>query len=260
MIKPAFIKAQIAKAKAQRRTPPFLRRLVAQAVDTTARDHYGGAYSTKCLQISKALQTALARFGISGRLWMGAFCSVEVYNTPGQDTWGGFWGAEHHVWLVTGFNELVDLSIAELPRHPKQKRTDGIAMPAIWWNDMGAPLSVIRYLPDVVARTISFPEQSDMDDLASFENAVMARLDMMLATMDVADIRFGALLESIDQAQRLHGQGHPWLNRAIRFQDLAIPFPIWITQRTREIREAHEAGLPLPSRLSANPSLVARQT
>lgn len=30
----------------------------------------------------------------------------------------------------------------ELPRHPKQKPADGIAMPAIWWNDMGAPLTV----------------------------------------------------------------------------------------------------------------------
>lgn len=43
MIKPAFLKAQVAKAKTRRRTPPFLRRLVAQAVDATAREHYGEA-------------------------------------------------------------------------------------------------------------------------------------------------------------------------------------------------------------------------
>ncbi len=258
MIKPAFLKAQVAKAKARRRTPPFLRRLVAQAVDATARAHYGEAYSMKCLQAAKALQTALDRFGIGGRMWMGAFCSVEVYAAAGHDTWGGFWGAEHHVWFVTSFNELVDLSIAELPRHPKQKRADGIAMPAIWWNDMGAPLTVFRYLPDAVISTIRFPNQADRDDLAAFEAAVLNRLDTMLATMDMAEVAFGPLLERSDHAQQLHEQGHPWLNRAIWFQDLAIPFPTWITLRSREIREAHEAGLPPPSRLSSDPTLVAR--
>lgn len=248
MIKPAFLKAQVTKAKARRRTPTFLRRLVAQAVDATARAHYGEAYSMKCLQTAKALQTALDRFGIGGRLWMGAFCSVEVYAAAGHDTWGGFWGAEHHVWFVTSFNELVDLSIAELPRHPKQKRADGIAMPAIWWDDMGAPLTVFRYLPDAVVSTIRFPDQTDMDDLAAFDAAVM----------DVAEVAFGPLLESSDHAQQLHEQGHPWLNRAIRFQDMEIPFPPWITLRTREIREAHEAGRSLRSRLSSDPTLVAR--
>src|SRR3546814_5438821 len=66
------------------------------------------------------------------------------------------------------------------------------------------------------------------------------------------------MLENSDHAQQLHEQGHPWLNHAIRFQDLAIPFPPWITLRSREIRAAHEAGLPLPNRLSSDPTLVAR--
>tara|TARA_R110002124_G_scaffold264235_1_gene430802 strand:- start:2740 stop:3522 length:783 start_codon:yes stop_codon:yes gene_type:complete len=259
MIKPAFIKAQVAKAISQRRTPAFLRRLVAQAVDATAREHYGATYSTKCLQASKALQTALKRFGIGSRLWMGAFCSAEIYETSSHDTWGGFWGAEHHVWLVTDFCELVDLSIAELPRHPNQKHADGVAMPAIWWNDMGAPLSVIRYLPDAVVGRICFPDQRDMDDLAEFEDAVMARLEIMLATLEVPDVRFGPLLQSSSHAQILHGQGHPWLNRAIRFQELGIPFPIWINKRIREIREAHAEGRPIPRHLSSDPANVARE-
>ena len=72
--------------------------------------------------------------------------------TPGA----AFEVQEHHVCYITSFNALVAFSIPELPRHPKQKRADGTATPAIWCNDISAPLTVFRYLPDAVVSTIRF--------------------------------------------------------------------------------------------------------
>ena len=81
MIKQRFIELQVAKCRAGKRTTPFLRRLVAGTVDEVARIHYAEAYPTKCVQTSIAVQRLLGRLGIASRVWLGAFCAAEVFET-----------------------------------------------------------------------------------------------------------------------------------------------------------------------------------
>ncbi|ENM5895723.1 hypothetical protein NTH50_003915 [Vibrio mimicus] len=46
--------------------------------------------------------------------------------------WNGFWGDDHHVWLMTEFGELVDLTIKYLHLYPVTKGNNQLEMPAIW--------------------------------------------------------------------------------------------------------------------------------
>lgn len=91
---------------------------------------------------------------------------------------GRLLGQDHHIWLTTEYDELVDLSISHCHRHPRSRRTDGIPMPPLWWNDLGQWPPVIRYLPDAPVRIRLQGE--DAADLARLEREVMTALDARL--------------------------------------------------------------------------------
>ena len=80
---------------------------------------------------------------------MGATCFAEVFHEASVGGWGGFWGHDHHIWVVTELREYVDLNISLLHLHPSRSRRDGIAVPAIWWDDAAHWPPVIRYLPEL---------------------------------------------------------------------------------------------------------------
>lgn len=131
MIKSCFVKAQVANSAANWRTSTFLRRLVFSVVDEVADAHYGAHYPSKCFQASAAIRAVLDWFGIRSRLWVGTVCVAEAFEYPGYATWGGFWDQAHHLWLTTQYDELEDLSIVRVHRHPRCRRSDGIAMPSV---------------------------------------------------------------------------------------------------------------------------------
>ena len=242
MIKTSFLEAQSAKSAAQNKTTPFLRRLVASVVDRAAHEQYGAAYAMKCLQTSHAVLLLLDRLNIGGVLCEGALCAALVHEDSRADGWGGFWGANHHVWAMTQFGEIVDLSISQMHRHSRSDRTDGIPCPPMWWDDKAFALPVIRHLPDNFFKTIAFSDETGAPDLAAFESRVRRIYEETLAGETVEQIAFGPLLENIDGARSLHRQGHKWLSRAIAFQERKIPLPRWVSEREAEMVAAAKSG------------------
>jgi hypothetical protein len=166
-----------------------------------ARAHYGDAYPTKCVQTSIAVHRLLARLGIASPVWLGAFCAAEVFDSHVVG-WGGFWGDEHHAWTTTEFYELIDLSVAEMTRHPRASRTDGIAIPPLWWDDITQWPQVLRYLPDSAVEP-AFPDSSAMHDLDRFLHAVDQAFDDKLANGSVEGVRFGPMLRGADSMNDL---------------------------------------------------------
>lgn len=246
MIEPGFIKAQVAKSAANRQTSSFLRRLVFSVVDEVAVAHYGAHYPTRCLQVSAAVRTVLERFGIRSSLWVGAVCVAEVFEDAGFATRGGFWDQDHHLWLTTEYDELVDLSISQIHRHPRSQRSEGIAIPAVWWSDLGQWPPVIRYLPDAPVKIGLQGE--DVADLSSFQGKVMAALDARLATNSVQDTAFARMLCDVDGMNEATRLGDPWLTRAVVFVDGHIPFPDGIQQRERQLNRLGGGGTPTACR------------
>lgn len=253
MIKPAFLKRQSEKSLQEKRTSPFLRRLVFQVVDAAARGHYADAYPTKCFQCSAAIATLLDGFGIRSRMMAGAVCIAETSEGE-MPRWGGFWDQDHHVWLMTGFGELVDLSIGVLHRHPASSRADGHPNPPLWWTDPGVWPPIIRYLPDTEVHRLADPaERADLD---RFRSRAIDDLGALTADGTVEDISFGPILDGMATLDGLTQAGNPWARRAYAIQRHRVPHPPWIRRREEELMEAWRQRRPASSHLRQVPGVL----
>jgi hypothetical protein len=237
MIRKGFLQKQVQKSRRERRTSSFLRRLVFSVVDQTLHDHYGGDYPQKCLQSSVGIQLVLGKFGIESKLWMGAACFAQAYrNSPGKTGWAGFWDRDHHVWLVTEFAELVDLTISELHLHPLSRSGDAEPIPPLWWDDISWWPGTIMYLPEgVVAPVFQFETREEMEDLDRFKALVLATLERYTAERSVENVAFGPVLEGEHSLDTLYDQGHPYLVKTFVVHQSRTPFPPWVRQRMAEL-------------------------
>jgi len=237
MIKAGFIQKQVQKSRRERRTTQFLRRFVFSVVDQALHEHYDKDYPEKCLQSSAAIQSVLSKLGIESKLWTGAACLAQAYKTaPERTGWGGFWGRDHHVWLVTEFMELVDLTISELHLHPASSRRDAEPIPPLWWDEIAEWPRTIRYLPEApVAPVFQFEEREDTEDMERFKALVLTTIEHYLAERTVEDVAFGPMLEGERSMNSLHDQGHPYVVKTFIVQQLNIPFPPWVQRRMGEI-------------------------
>jgi hypothetical protein len=253
VIKGSFLKAQSERSRAQNKTTPFLRRLVLSVVDRVAREHYAAAYPMKCLQTSSAVLRLLERLGINGVLCEGALCAALVHEDRTADGWGGFWGSNHHVWAMSQFGEIIDLSLSQIHRHPAIRRTDRLAPPAMWWNGDARGLSAIRHLPDNFFLRIGFNDEAGAADLALFEERVTQAFDQTILAKQVGDIAFAPLLENIDGAQALFERGDAWLKGAVALEQSGAPLPAWIVERQSALEAAARAGVAPASVLRGRP-------
>ncbi len=253
MIKPSFLKRQAEKSLRERRTSPFLRRLVFQVVDAAARAHYADAYPTKCFQCSAAIATLLTGYGIRSRLMAGAVCIAEA--SDGElPRWSGFWDQDHHVWLMTGYGELVDLSIGVLNRHPASLRGNGLANPPLWWSDPGTWPQIIRYLPDMEVHGLGEP--SEQADLERFQGRATSDMKALVATATVESVSFGPILDGLTTLEALTRSGNAWARHAYGIQQQHVPLPPWICRREEELMEAWKQRRPAASHLRQVPGVL----
>lgn len=149
MISQGFLDGEISESREQRRTSLFIRKLTLHVVDAALRQHYGADYPIRCLQASCGIRRVLGSFGIAARLVVGAACFSEVNRKPPVEvSWGGFWDQDHHIWTLTEYDEIVDLTITQLHLHPAKQRCDAVPIPAVWWSPSHRWPSIILYLPE----------------------------------------------------------------------------------------------------------------
>ena len=145
MITRSLIDGAVAVSRVNRRTAPILRNLIVTVIDTAARQHYAGDYSSRCLQASMAVRLLLAQFGIDCHLTIGTHCSLAFSPSTQTVHWVGFWEEYQHIWAVTEFKELVDITMSQ-PGGPFAR--DGeVKMPPLWWNDIRDWPRSLLYLP-----------------------------------------------------------------------------------------------------------------
>ncbi|MEZ8402563.1 hypothetical protein AB4242_11550 [Vibrio splendidus] len=234
MIKKAFIDKQAVKAQNEQRTPDFLRRLCFTVVESVLRQHYSDSYSMRCLQASLAISSILKRLGIKSQTFVGEVCVSQVFcDSKLAPNWNGFWGDDHHVWLMTEFGELVDLTIKYLHLHPVTKGNSQLEMPAIWWSDVSRWPHVIKYLPQG-AISVKLPNE-EMIDLDVFLTKVDQELSQFLKSNSVQQVVFSPVLHGPESMNDLYSQGNPWLVRSAELQDGKLPYPQKVLEREREL-------------------------
>lgn len=226
-------------SSARKSTSVFLRELVFAIVDRAVSEHYRDLYPIKCLQSSAAIQVLLDRLGIKSNLFIGATCWAKVSTDGLPEGWNGFWGDDHHVWVATEFYELVDLTISKLHLHPASLNSPQREVPAVWWGDISRWPHVIKYLP--TGRAGLGLNESDLEDLELFKKRVL-RIFSEIGSGDLEIPCFpGPILHGPDCLNRLHSEGHAWVNDAYFFEKHNVPLPEWIIRRELELRKQYEA-------------------
>lgn len=248
MIKPAFLKKQVDRSKRDYRTAPFLRRLIFSVVEHEARRRYATKYCMRCFRCSAAIVMLLKHLGIQSGMVAGAFCIAEVCGDIRDLRWGGFWDRDHHVWAMSEFGEVIDLSIGQLHRHPRATRDGAIPTPPIWWADAGVMPPIFRYLPDTVVHALA--DSAEIVDLEEFKSAVTSEFDHVLERSEIADIAFGPILDGMGTLQAMTDAGEPWATNVFVVQRYDLPLPPWVAEREAELLEHHRLNRHAPSRLA----------
>lgn len=234
MITEQYLSDQIEQSKRNRKSTLFLRRFVFRVVDAALREVYGDNYSIRCLQSSVAIQELLTSLGISSKVFLGAVCLSRVSKVDPKDlSWAGFWGEDHHVWVATEWNEYVDLTIAQLHLHPVGDSKNDEPIPAIWWHPADRWPPIIRYIPTGLAALKL--ESNDAQNLERLKSAVVRHQAEVMRVAEPTRMLFEPVLFGPDHANDMAMQGHPWLQKSLRFQELGIPFPDWIINREQEL-------------------------
>ncbi|HIF9244650.1 TPA: hypothetical protein ACX6Q3_003313 [Photobacterium damselae] len=239
MIKKAFLDKQAIKAQNERRTPNFLRRLCFTVVENVLRQHYSDSYSMRCLQASLAIASILKKVGIRSQAYTGEVCVSQVFlDNRIAPSWNGFWGDDHHVWLMTEFGELIDLTIKYLHLHPATRGNKQLEMPAIWWSDASRWPNIIKYLPQGPI-AVKLPIE-EMIDLEVFQIKVDQELSQFMKSNSVQRVVFSPVLYGPESMNDLYSQGNPWVVKSAELQSSVLPYPQRVIERERELLASYK--------------------
>lgn len=139
-------KKEVHKTKASKKTTTELKQYIFSLVNTQLVAHYGTNYSDRCLQACLGIARVLNHYGIKSTLLEGSVC-IPRLGGHGDFGWHGFWGDHHHYWLITEFQELIDLSVHQINIHSAFKGNPLISPPPIWWSKISTMPDFLVYLP-----------------------------------------------------------------------------------------------------------------
>lgn len=220
---------EINKCHTQRRTITEVQSYCLQITHTALETIYGN-YSDKCLQSSVGLHRVLKHLGISSKIVNGACCFITTKgSTP--ISWGGFWDKDHHVWLITEFFEIVDLTVSQLHLHPSKNNGELDPIPALWWQPADYTPSIFKYLPDSIVSENVLTEFSE--DQTLLEN-FLDYIDQLLLESNTNFYSFNIpVIDGPETLNKLYEHGNEWARGACLSND--SPMPIWVRNRELEL-------------------------
>ena len=234
MIDETFISSEIKKSKEDKRTSSFIRKFIFKVVDEAATSVYGQNYSNRCAQTSEAINYLLNEFEIKSKVFIGSLCVLEVFQNKSEIgfCWGGFWDDQSHLFNITEFGELVDLTISQLHLDPNQKFKNIYPLSPLWWQPIDGWPPIIKYLPDGPAK-YGIPDD-DKENFKSFMDSVKDLRNNYLTNLNKDDITFGAIIYNVDTLNLLTQMGDPWLKFANAVMDNALlVYPEFIKEKEK---------------------------
>jgi hypothetical protein len=220
------LEAELETSRTARATSRFLKVLTFQIVKRALTEHFGENYSYCCLQSSVAIKQVLENFGIKSSLIMGGVClPVVSKGVKFKSGWHGFWGEHHHFWVITEFDEIVDLTIAQINLHPKSPGPDYVDPYPVWTNDARFYSNVFMYMPKGPG-----PEGLvDRQFLCTVQNYTEAYIANPSRDLD-AEM---TIVEGIQTCQALLPRDE-WARKTR--QALEDPLPSWVEEEVRRLR------------------------
>lgn len=238
MIAEDYILSQVKKSKEDKRTSSFIRNFIFKVVDEAAVSIYGQNYSNRCAQTSEAIKYLLNEFGIESKIFVGSLCVLEVFQEKSElgFCWGGFWDDQSHLFNITEYSELVDLTISQIHLNQNLKDKNIFPLLPFWWQPFDRWPPIIKYLPDGPSK-YGIPED-DKENFGSFINAVKNIKDNYLTNFNREDITFGTIVFNVDTLDLLTQMGNPWLTYTSRIIDNAmLEYPEFIIAKEKKMIE-----------------------
>lgn len=230
------LKKEIKISKANKRTSLELKKYFLTLTSIKLINHYGENYSDRCLQASLGIKYLLACSGIRSYLVTGSVCIPNASMSPREIGWQGFWGQDHHYWLLNEFGELIDLAIHQVNLHPRSLRTNRHDPHPIWWNNCRYLPSFIKYLPlkaYKIRQTFHLEEPLENEKMVTFLESI--KRENIQFPKNYTAPKFEKVLSNMDNLIEWDNQDDPWTNSMRLFNDNPLPLPSWIIQREREL-------------------------
>lgn len=117
---------------------------------TKVTDRISGDRSEFPLLVCSVTSTVLQKCGIGTNIFYGQAAWVEVMEDASL-MWVGCWGQSHHFWVLTQFNEIVDLNTSVSLRkkvHGNEMHQPKYSPPIVWAHEVP---KFYRYLPEGLA-------------------------------------------------------------------------------------------------------------
>jgi hypothetical protein len=222
------ISKEVLVSKRLLRTTNELRQFVLKICHDALTQHYGHNYSNRCFQSSIIIKDILDTLGINSVIVLGATCFPRVIGEqPYQLSWNGFWGKDHHIWLMTEFYEIVDLTISQLHLHQLNINLKAHAIPPLWWYPGDEMPSMFKYLPSGKAPMLEDESKEDLQRLRIVTEQILAN--------DVDSTDFSPILHGIESMNQLFENGDHWAIGVLALQEMNTQLPEWILNREKEL-------------------------
>ena len=96
-------------------------------------DNVTGDRSRHPVMVIEAVRYALKKYSIKSSICFGQASWIEVLEDMSLE-WVGAWDKKKHIWLITSFNEIVDLNISVSYRIKKENGLKSLYGPPMIWS------------------------------------------------------------------------------------------------------------------------------
>jgi hypothetical protein len=188
-----FVIKQVELSKARGLCTTDLKKVIFTSVSEALQLVYGQEKSMRCVESSVAIKTLLKRLGIESFLIKGSLRTIEILN-GGSIRESGFWGENHHFWVMSQFAEIVDLTVSYLHLHPASYEKAAIPHPPVWCFEPDLPPAV-QYEMTNSCREIQILNEEE--DRHMKELTIVAENNFEKMTLDKI-AKFGSIIGSVE--------------------------------------------------------------
>lgn len=211
--------------------PLELKKVIFHIVRNALIKVYGENYSIRCLQSSLAIIEIFNYYKVKSVIVEGNVCFALVYGkNPFQISWGGFWDKDHHYWVMSQFQDIIDLTIAQFHLHPNTLIEDQIPILPIWWTPAEISPKLFKYLPDRYGNPKEQLEKDESDKIKKLKDIILYEIEH--GDINLADVDKIEIVTDMTKLNSLYNNGNIWIC-AVADMNNQIEFPEFIKAKEK---------------------------